>query len=41
MLLGLHKQFLNQLVDIALVKNNALVGAEIAVALAHLREDAN
>lgn len=41
MFFKLFECFLNELLDIALVKNNARVGAEIAVALSHLRENCN
>ena len=42
MLLDLFKHFfLKKLLDIALVKNNALIGSEIAVALSRLREQCN
>lgn len=41
MLFDLSTQFLNQQLDIALVKNNALVGAKISVALAQIKEREN
>lgn len=31
--------FLNRVIDIALVKNNARIGAQIAVSLSQLRQD--